>query len=666
MAENLLHPPRPGRRLDLSDAGRSPYQASGQAPVQLALEDVGTPLYHATFVVVDLETTGGSPAASEITEIGAVKVRGGEVLGEFQTLVNPGVGIPPMITVLTGITNAMVIEAPPIAEVLPAFLEFAHGAVLVAHNARFDVGFLKAAAARMDLSWPRPQVVDTVALARRVVTRDEAPNHKLGTLAALFHAETTPDHRALSDARATVDVLHALLARMSGLGVTHLEDLTTAADPVPHARRRKSTLADGLPTGAGVYQFLGPKNEVLYVGTAVNIKRRVRSYFTAAEKRARIGEMVDLATGVRPIPCATPLEASVRELRLIAEHKPPYNRRSRAPERRPWIRLTDEAHPRLSIVRSVPVAARDRAIGPFASRRGAELATEAILATVPLRQCTARLPRLPAPGASACVLAELGRCAAPCVTAGGVVEPGLPGVVSLGLPGIGAERPHGVLTPYPVSVATAASIMGGDAGPVVAALRRSIGHLSLQQRYEEAAVHRDRLLAFLRGAARTQRLAPVQRARQIVAARAHAEGGWEIVVVRYGRLAATAISPRDTSPYPTISALLAGAEQVAQPDVVGGAATAEETELITGWLERPGARLIEFDAAESPGWALPVGGATAHLRELEAAQTRDTERAALGRRAGEHPVIPAADHPEAPASDHAAPTHATRARPAAG
>ncbi|CAM3260644.1 DEDD exonuclease domain-containing protein [Occultella aeris] len=642
MAENLLHPPRPGRRLDLIDAGRSPYLASGQSAVQLALDEVGTPLYEATFVVVDLETTGGSPTACEITEIGAVKVRGGEVLGEFQTLVNPGTGIPPMITVLTGITNAMVIEAPPISEVLPAFLEFARGGVLVAHNARFDVGFLKAATARMDLAWPRPQVVDTVALARRVVTRDEAPNHKLGTLAALFHAETTPDHRALSDARATVDVLHALLGRMSGLGVTHLEDLTTAADPVPHARRRKSTLADGLPTGAGVYQFLGPKNEVLYVGTAVNIKRRVRSYFTAAEKRARIGEMVDLATGVRPIPCATPLEASVRELRLIAEHKPPYNRRSRAPERRPWIRLTDEAHARLSIVRSVPSSARDRAIGPFASRRGAEQAVEAILATVPLRQCSTRLPRIPAAAASACVLAELGRCSAPCVAPAD-------GVATLGLPGVGGPEIRGGLPRYEDTVAAAEQIMRGDAAPVVAALRRSISHLSLQQRYEEAAVHRDRLLAFLRGAARTQRLAPIQRARQIVAARAHAEGGWEIVVVRHGRLAATAISPRDTSPYLTISALVAGGEQVAEPDVAGGAATAEETELVTTWLERDGTRLIEFDAADAQGWAMPIGGATAHLRELEAAQARDTERAALGRRAGEVPVVPASDRPGAAA-----------------
>ena len=607
MAENLLHPPRPGLRLDLVDAGRSP----DGTPVQLGLDELGTPLHEATFVVVDLETTGGSPASSEITEIGAVKVRGGEVIGEFQTLVNPGLAIPPMITVLTGITNAMVIAAPPITAVLPAFLEFAHGAVLVAHNARFDVGFLRAAADRMDLAWPRPQVVDTVALARRVVTKDEAPNHKLGTLAALFGASTTPDHRALSDARATVDVLHALFGRMTALGVTHLEDLATAADPVPHARRRKATLADYLPTGPGVYQFLGPRGEVLYVGTALNLRRRVRTYFTAAEKRARIGEMVDLATQVRPIPCATALEAQVRELRMIAELKPPYNRRSRAPERQPWVRLTDEAHPRLSVVREVPVDRRDRAIGPFPSRMAALLAIEAIQQAVPLRQCSPRLPLVPRASATACVLAEIGRCVAPCVSGEN-----------------GAS--------YPDLVTEAGAVLAGDAQPVITAAHRAIAHLSAQLRFEEAGGHRDRLAAFLRAAARTQRLAPLQQAEEIVAAQPR-EGGWEIVLVRYGRFAGTAVSPHGANPLTVVESLRAGGESVAEPERLGGGASAEESELLATWLETPGTRLIQFESADtSVGWSWPVGGAGRYLRTLGVGEVdpRVLESRVLGPRTG--------------------------------
>ena len=187
-----------------------PVSASARGPlsVQGPFDELGRPLRDVTFVVVDLETTGGSPNACEITEIGAVKVRGGEVLGEFQTLVNPLSSIPPFIAVLTGITDAMVAGAPRLDTVLPAFLEFSKGAVLVAHNAPFDLGFLRAGCERLGLPWPSYEHLDTARLARRVLHRDEAPNCKLSTLATLFRATTTPNHRALSDARATVDVLH--------------------------------------------------------------------------------------------------------------------------------------------------------------------------------------------------------------------------------------------------------------------------------------------------------------------------------------------------------------------------------------------------------------------------------------------------------------------------
>ena len=129
-------------------------------PVQPTLDDLGTPLRDVTFVVVDLETTGGSPAGAGITEIGAVKVRGGEVLGEFQTLVDPGVPVPAFVARLTGITSSMVATAPRIEAVLPSFLEFARGAVLVAHNAPFDISFLKAACRAADYEWPGNQVLD--------------------------------------------------------------------------------------------------------------------------------------------------------------------------------------------------------------------------------------------------------------------------------------------------------------------------------------------------------------------------------------------------------------------------------------------------------------------------------------------------------------------------
>ena len=525
-------------------------------PVQLALDELGTSLREVTFVVVDLETTGGSPKDSAITEIGAVKVRGGEVLGEFQTLVNPGTPVPAFIARLTGITTAMVASAPPIEDVLPSFLEFARGTVLVAHNAPFDISFLRAATTAMDLVWPGNQVLDTVTLARRVVTRDEAPNHKLSTLAALFRATITPDHRALSDARATVDVMHALFERLAPSGITTLEDLS--ADPVPADIRRRRHLADGLPEGPGVYLFVGPDEEVLYVGTSTHVRRRVRSYFTASEKRRRMTEMIRLTTSVRAIACATELEARVRELRMITEHAPRYNQRSKHPERMHWVRLTTEAHPRLAVVRDPAAApppsptARSRAtarpdatatvsthraqlpyggaephIGPFTSRSRAVAALEALQAAHQVRQCGGRLPVVPAASATACALAEMGRCSAPCVPP--------------------ERRPHAPLADltdaarYPEVIDALRATMAGDASPVVDALAQRITALVRDERFEDAASDRDRLEAYLSGAARAQRLAPLTTCRQLVAARPGTDGGWEIVVVRYGRLAATAV-----------------------------------------------------------------------------------------------------------------------------
>ena len=547
---------------------------------QPTLAEIGTPLSQVTFVVVDLETTGGSPANAAITEIGAVKVRGGEVLGEFQTLVDPGTDIPPFIATLTGITTAMVREAPTIAQVLPSFLEFSRGAVLVAHNAPFDIGFLKAAARELGHPWPGNDVVDTVQLARRALPREDVPNHKLATLARYFRATVDPNHRALSDARATVDVLHGLLERLTAFGVTHHEDLATAGARVSATRIAKRSLAEDLPDGPGVYQFVGPHEEVLYVGTATHLRARVRSYFTAAETRRRMEEMITLAVRVDAVECGTVLEARVRELRLITTLAPRYNRRSKFPERMPWVRLTEEAFPRLSCVAQVRGSADAGSyLGPFASRKGAQAAIEALQAAFPVRRCQGRLPRTPAPGASACSLAGLGRCGAPCT--GGQDE-----------------------AAYATVVAAVRSALTTDPGPVVHVHAERIARLMAQERYEEAAAWRDRATGFLRAATRTARSARLSAQAQLVAARRTDAGGWELVVVRHGRLAGTVTTPPRTDPMAALPALLATAEHVEPAPPPATAAHPEESELVAQWLDQPGVRLIEAAA----GWACAVRG----------------------------------------------------------
>ena len=193
------------------------------------------PLDEIDFVIVDVETTGWTPGVARITEIGAVKISAGHQLGQFSSLVNPGGAIPEHVAALTGISDAMVAAAPPLAEVLPAFLAFARGCVLTAHNAPFDVGFLAAACQACDLPWPDFPVVDTVELAHWVLSEDEVPNCKLSTLAEFFGARTTPRHRALADALATADVLMGLLSRLSATGVGTLDEMLAVQDL---ARRR--------------------------------------------------------------------------------------------------------------------------------------------------------------------------------------------------------------------------------------------------------------------------------------------------------------------------------------------------------------------------------------------------------------------------------------------
>ncbi|MGY0536804.1 DEDD exonuclease domain-containing protein [Nocardioides sp. YJ-D4] len=559
-------------------ARRQREKATGGWEAQRGFDELGRPLRDLTFCVVDLETTGNSPDnGGMITEIGAVKVRGGEVLGEFQTLVNPHTGIPPSIAVLTGITNSMVASSPTIESVLPAFLEFAEGCVLVAHNAPFDVGFLKHFAAKQERPWPRFEVLDTVKIARRVVTRDEAPNHKLGSLARVFGSPTTPNHRALSDARATVDVLHGMMERLGNIGVQTLEDLAVFSAKVTTAQRKKRHLAEDLPHAPGVYLFKDDRGRVLYIGTSKDLRTRVRTYFTASETRSRMGEMVGLAATVQGIECATALEAGVRELRLIAEHKPPYNRRSRRPEKMHFVKLTQEPWPRLSLVKQVLDDDADY-LGPFGSKKVAEKALQALHDTFPIRQCADRLPLLPR--RTPCVLAELHRCLSPC-------DQSVPSET------------------YAALVSRVRESLLHRPDEVVETVTERLTGLAEQERFEEAAVHRDRLTSYLRAAARTQRLTGLTRLPGLTAIRREDDGRWAVHVVRHGRLAGAGVIPREANAHAYVADLQLSAETVLPAPGPVPAASAEETELVLRWLESPGVRLAHVEGE----WTCPIGGA---------------------------------------------------------
>lgn len=345
--------------------------AADPAGVQVAFDELEPTLSEVTFVVVDLETTGTRPGTDEITEIGAVRVRGGEVLAELSTFVAIDGTLPPHVSRLTGIVPADLRGAPPLGEVMSTFLEFSRGAVLVAHNARFDLGFLRAAAAATDLSWPDPPTVCTLALARRVLHRGETRGHRLGELAAHLGATVEPNHRALADARATVDVLHALISRVGDCGVATVSELKAYDGRLSPGVRRRAALTDALHPGPGVYVFRDETGGALYVGSSVDVRRRARSYYSGGDARGRMRTMVGLAASVEAVPCAHMLEAWTVEERLIDSLQPPYNRRSRSPRRGWWLAPPAGPTTRPRVTRSPDDAA---SVGPFRRAQDARAA----------------------------------------------------------------------------------------------------------------------------------------------------------------------------------------------------------------------------------------------------------------------------------------------------
>ncbi len=448
------------------------------AVVQRSFDDLGTPLHQVTFVVLDLETTGCEAGRSKITEIGAVKLRGGECLGTFQTLVDPGQGIPPEITYLTGITEAMVQAAPPVEAVLPTFLEFLGDAVIVGHNVRFDLRFLAASLRETERPGLTNRWVDTCALARRLVA-DEVPNCKLSTLAAHLRVSHKPTHRALDDALATGEVLHCLLERAGRLGVLALDDLLELPTVQGHPMVAKLRLVKDLPRRPGVYFFRDGGGRVLYVGKAVNLRRRVRSYFSGDERR-KVGQLLRETAAVDHVVCSGDLEASVLEVRKIHELRPRYNRRSKDWRRYTYVKLTlDERFPRLSVVRTPKAGDGCLYLGPVSSARTAQLVIEAVQSATLIRRCTKKPGRNPA--AAPCAPAQLGVAACPC--AGGADAAGYPAVVDSVVRGLTVD-PHRLL------------------GPLALRMRA----LAADRRYEEAAATRERAAALASTLVRQRRL----------------------------------------------------------------------------------------------------------------------------------------------------------------
>ena len=226
-----------------------------------------TPLAEVTFCVLDLETTGTSDDTDEIVEVGAVLVRGGEVLGRFQTMVrHPSA---------TGSSSV-----PSLASVLASLLEFMRGAVVVGHNIRFDLRFLNAALWKTDrdVALVPEDAIDTMPLARRLL-RDDADDCRLGTLAQRFEFQCRPTHRALADAMATVELLHLLIERATHYGAFDLDDLMRLPGLMRHPFRSKLATTVHLARTPGVARLLDRNGQSMYVVAADDLRHAVRRLF---------------------------------------------------------------------------------------------------------------------------------------------------------------------------------------------------------------------------------------------------------------------------------------------------------------------------------------------------------------------------------------------------
>ena len=383
--------------------------------------------------------------------------------------------------------------------------------------------------------------------------RREVRNFKLETLAAHFRSPDKPTHRALDDAQATAWVLHRLLERAGTLGVTALEDLLQLPTARGAQHYAKIRLTDPLPRKPGVYLFRDRNDEIFYVGKAKNLRTRVRSYFYGDHRRS-VATMLSELDRIEHRVCATELEAEVTELRLIHTHRPRHNHRSKPPKSSHWVKLTKEAFPRLSLVRTQ----REDGLaylGPFRSRRSAELVMTAIWDAIPIRRCSGK----PGGRGAPCAPAQMGVSMCPCD--GTLPEGQYQPIVRRLIEGI-TQDPALLLDPLAAKMSELASL----------------------QRYEEAAWTRDRYRALARALQRRREWESMNRAGLIRVESGEGDGA----TVERGRL----LSAWNTTNGPTLASTETDPGE-GWPQTPPSVLVAEEAHLIWQWLDRTDVRLLD-------------------------------------------------------------------------
>ena len=551
------------------------------------------------FLALDTETNGRGGDLCELTEVGWVLVGGGELHAQWSSLVRVERPLSRGIERFTGITQAMVDDAPPPEEVLPLVAEELRRRVLVAHNASFDRRVLKQAFERAGIAWPDPPVLCTVAMGRRFAPL--ARQRKLALLAESLGIEVEDTHRALPDALTCARIFCALFPKLcanaASLGdalrllgprrrrgtgpISFTSALPSERDgrrvrigPRPRIAREQRPDLSKLPDDPGVYVFRNEAGRPLYVGKSVAVKSRARAHFCQPGDWTGQAEVVDY------IPTNSELGALILENRLIKRWKPTGNRALKRTDR--WAYLVcrlDIPYPVLEVA-AEPAAGRAVNIGPVKGRAACQELADQLTSLFGLRHCGRKLVIRDHPS----LYGQMGRCVSPCL---GDLDPNA----------------------YRRLLDVALGLFDGGDGPerLLARFDEEMERASAEQHYERAAVMRDRrerigeLLQRLGGLVRA-----VHAGSRAVLAKHPVKPEWDLFWVSGGRVV-------DWGPLqdqlPSLDAEAARLAEARKPPVVAPDEV-HEVRIVSSWLA--GDEAWELDLApdtDVAGWVEQVTGA---------------------------------------------------------
>ncbi len=482
------------------------------------------PLEAMEYIVIDCETTGLNPHTQRVTEIAALRCRGPLVVERFETLVDPERPIPHAIRQLTGISSEMVRGAPKGAEAIGAFMQFADGAMLIGHNARFDLGFLGAEALRHHNARLLNPSICTIKLAMRLMPNLKRPS--LDNLARALDLRTHDRHRAMGDAQVTQAAFWQLIGLARERGIATQGRLQAFLGPSSGSTRAVGSrgtgrlllnpaLRNGLPELPGVYLMKDERGKVIYVGKAKNLKQRIASYYSQPLGYLRkMDGLLESVRDLQTIVVGSELEALIRESQLIKAYMPQFNVQQRYYRHYPFIKVDlASPFPRVYATREV-YADGARYFGPYRSKRAVDTVVDLVHRLFPIRRCT----RVIAPDGrhrgkpSPCLWFQVGRCLGPCM---GAVTP---------------ER-------YREMIDEVLSFLGGSQDAMLERVAQEMVRSADRQDFEQAARLRDALRQARQVMLSQQLLTgAVERNNLVIVCPGVQHGAAELFGIRHGRL----------------------------------------------------------------------------------------------------------------------------------